>query len=162
MASRRGNVILLPRPGGEDSGQLPHVETLRTVIRQLDQLGTHLRDLSPQSTWPARRWMIASTPLRMRLTIGRSKLRDLARVCATGDQDHDGWALELRAARREAGRWLDDIATSLHVLQRADTPPTERERQTALLVSARSELLEVLTEIRYMVARRLPAEPDLK
>jgi len=104
--------------------------------------------------------MIASTPLRMGLTIGRNRLRDLARVCATSTQAHDGWALELSAARREAERWLDDIAASLHVLQRADTPPAERERQTELMVSARFELLEVLTEIRYMVARRLPAEPD--
>jgi hypothetical protein len=160
MASRRDNVILLPGPGGEVSRQLPHIDILRTVVRQLDQLGARLRDLSPQSTWPARRWMIASTPLRMALTIGRHGLRDLAMVCATGDQAHEGWALELSAARREAERWLADMAASLHVLQRADASPIERERQTELLVSARSELLEVLTEIQYMVVRRLPAEPD--
>lgn len=160
MAGSRGNVIPLAGPAGGDSGKVPHAEILRTVVGHLDQLATRLRQFSPQSTWPAQRWMIDSTPFRMRLTSGRNRLGDLASACATGEQAHDRWALALNEARREAERWLDDIAKTLHVLQRADTPPIERQRQTEVFVSARSDLLEVLMEIRHMVARRLPAEPD--
>jgi hypothetical protein len=160
MAGRRGNVIPLSGPAGAGSGQVPHAEILRTVAGQLDQLATRLRQFWPQPAWPAQRWMIASTPFRMRLTSGRNSLRDLAIACAAGEQAHERRALELNEARREAERRLDDIAESLHVLQRADTSPAERLRQTEAIVSARSDLLEVLTEIRHMVAHRLPEEPD--
>jgi hypothetical protein len=130
------------------------------VAGQLDQLGTCLRQFSPQATWPAQRWMIASTPFRMRLTSGRNGLGDLASACAIGEQAPDRRALELNEARREAERWLDDIASSLYVLQLVDTSPSERQRQTEAFVSARSALLSVLTEVRQLVARWLPAEPD--
>src|ERR1700733_2147893 len=121
MAGNHGNVIPLAGLAGGGSGKLPQAEILRTVVEQLDQLGARLQQFSPQSTWPAQRWMIASTPFRMR---------------------------------------LDDIVKTLHVLLRADTPPIERQRQTEVFVSARSDLLEVLMDIRHMVAQRLPAEPD--
>jgi hypothetical protein len=160
MADHPGSVILLSGRGGAVNRQLPHQEILQTVIGQLDQLGCRLQQCSPQPTWPAHRWMIASTPFRMRLTSGRKRLDDLALVCTVGEQDHARWALELNDARREAERRLRDIAASLHTLQRADTSPAERERQTDIFVSARSGLLAVLTDIRHMVARQLPTGPD--
>jgi hypothetical protein len=160
MTGSHGNVIPLAGLAGRGSGKLPQAEILRTVVGQLDQLGARLQQFSPQSTWSAQRWMIASTPFRMRLTSGRNRLGDLANACATGGQGHDRWALELNEARREAERRLDDIVKTLHVLLRADTPPIERQRQTEVFVSARSDLLEVLMDVRHMVAQRLPPEPD--
>jgi hypothetical protein len=160
MTDHRGSVILLSGRGGAVNRQPPHVETLQALVKQLDQLGCRLQEFSPQSTWLAQQWMIASTPFRMRLTSGRKGLGGLAIVCAIGERPHDRWALELSDARCEAERWLRDIAVCLHVLQQADTSPAERERQTEVFVSARSELLEVLTEIRHMVAQRLPVGPD--
>ena len=159
MADHRSNVIPLLGPAGVRGALVPHAEVLRTVAGQLDQLDTCLRQFSPQPTWSAQRWMIASTPFRMRLTSGRDSLGDLASVCATGELAHDRWALELDEARRAAERWLDDIAEPLYALQRTDTSPTERQRQAVVFVSAKSDLLSVLTEIRQMIARRLPAEP---
>jgi hypothetical protein len=160
VADHSGNVITLSGRGGTADRQQPHQEILRTVVRQLEELGYRVEQFSPQSMWSAQQWMIASTPFRMRLTVGRKRLSDLAMVCATGEQAYDRWALELNDARREAERWLQDIAACLHALQRADTSSAERQRQTEVFISARSDLMEVLTEIRYMITRRLPAEPD--
>jgi len=160
MTDHRSDVIMLHNREGTLSGQPLHYEILRAVVGQLDQLGGRAYQFSPQATWPAQQWMIASTPFRMRLTCGRRVLGDLARVCATGEHAYHRRTLELNDARREAERRLQDIAACLHALQRPDTLPAERERQTKAFLSARSGLLEVVTEIRHMVFQWLPAGPD--
>jgi hypothetical protein len=157
---QRGSLILLSSRGRDVSRQIPYQAMLRTVIGQLEEVGCRLRQCSPQPTWPARQWMIASTPFRMRLTGGRKRLEDLAVVCAIAEQDHARWALELNDARREAERRLREIAACLHILQRADTSPAERERQTEKFFAARSDFLAVIAEIQRSVVRQLPPGPD--
>ena len=66
MADGRDNVIVHPRWGGASEEQRVDVEVLRAAVKQLDELSFRLQQLSPQSSWSARGWMIASTPFRMR------------------------------------------------------------------------------------------------
>ena len=157
---QRGNLILLSGRGRAAGRQIPHHGMLQMVSEQLDELGRRLRQCSPQSAWPARQWMVASTPFRMRVTSARKRLEDLAVVCAVAEQDHFRWALELDDVRRDAERRLREIAACLHILQCADTSPAERERQTEKFLSARSDFLAVLTEIQRSVARQLLPGPE--
>jgi hypothetical protein len=160
MADRRGNVISLPGRGGAVTEQLPQPEVLRAVAGQLYRLGFRLQQFSPRSTWPPQRWMIASTPFRMGLVGGRKRLSDLAMICAADGRVLDRPTLELDDARRDAERRLHDIAACLDTLQRADISPAERTRETEEFVSARADALEVLAEIRHLIAQRLPTVPD--
>jgi hypothetical protein len=158
MVDRRRNVIALSGRAGAVDGQAPHQEILWAAVGQLDQLTDRARQFSPQAAWTAQQWMIATTPFRLRLAIGRRGLSDLAMICAGSEQACDRWALELNDARRDVERRLRDIAVCLNALQRPDTSPADRYQQTEVFISARSALLEALADVRGIAAQWPPAE----
>jgi hypothetical protein len=103
--------------------------------------------------------MIASTPLRMRLTAARKRLDDLLTSRLLGEQDGARWALELNDACLEAERRLHDIDVCFHALQRVESSLADRDRGIEIFASSRSELLTVLSEIRHLITQRATAEP---
>jgi hypothetical protein len=157
MADHRGNVIMLRSPRRLGSGQSEFHDVLCGTVGLLDDLRCCLRQLSPHPGWSAQRWMIASTPFRMRLTSARRRLADLAVVSRTQEQAALQWALEFTDARLEAERRLHDIDACLRTLQCPDTAPRDGARAMEIFVSNRSELLKTLHKIEYLIAQRFPA-----
>lgn len=158
MADRRDNVIVYAGWEGDGGRQPIQLEVLRITVGQLDELGCHLQELSPQPGWPPNRWMIASIPFRMRLTIAREKLGDLAMASPAGGQHPIRWALKFNKVRLEAERRLHDIDGCLHTLQRSDASPAERARETEIFAASKYEFLKVLGQIRRLIAERFQAE----
>jgi hypothetical protein len=159
MAGRPDNVLMLPGRGGASKRQSARVEALRGTVRQLDELACSLQQFSPRMSWSAQRCMIASTPLRMRLTSARKRLDDLLTSRLLGEQDGARWALELNDACLEAERRLHDIDVCFHTLQRVESSLADRDRGIEIFASNRSELLTVLSEIRHLITQRATAEP---
>lgn len=157
MADRRGNVIVLHGRRGLGKGQAELPDVLRGTVGLLDDLRCRLQQFSPHPSWSAQRWMIASTPFRMRLTSARRRLGDLAGVSPADEQATLRWALEFGDARLEAEQRLHDIDACLRTLQRLDTGPPDRARATEVFVSSRPELLKALDKIEYLIAQRFPA-----
>jgi hypothetical protein len=157
MSGSHDNVIKHPAWADAGREQLARLEVLRATVGQLDELGCRLQQVSPNSSWPAQRWMIASTPFRMRLIGVRQGLGELARMDHIAGRDAVRWALKLNDARLQAERRLHDLDVCLHTLQRVDVSPRERVRETEVFASSRSELLKTLQEIRHLIARRFPA-----
>jgi hypothetical protein len=155
MAGRPDNLIVLPGQGEAGNG-LPGIEVVRAT-GYLDELGCHLQQFSPQSSWSAQRWMIASTPFRMRLTGARKGLGALASMSNGAGPHWIRWAFELSDVRLEAARWLEDVEACLYTLQCAETLPAERARLAMKFAYCRRELLKVLGEIQHLVAQRFPA-----
>jgi hypothetical protein len=156
MADRRGNVIVLPGRGGAGQVQRDHLEALRAIVGQLDELRHRLQEFSPRPGWPAKRWMIASTPFRMRLTGSNRSLGDLTRLNASSEQDAIRVAFQLNDACRAASQRLHDIEACLGMLQSAEAQPAERARETDLFATSRSGLLTALSEIRRLIVQRFP------
>lgn len=159
MAGRPDNVFVLPGRGEADRRQPARVESLRDIVGQLDELACCLRQFSPHMSWSAQRCMIASTPLRMRLTGARKKLDDLASSRLLGEQDGARWALELSDACLEAERRLHALDVCLHTLHRVEISLADRDRGTEIFASNRSGLLTVLDEIRHLITQWPTAEP---
>lgn len=157
MADRWGNVIVFPRRAGPGGRQPIRLEVLTGTVRQLDELGCCLQQFSPHPSWPPQRWMIASTPFRMRLTGAREKLDDLAMMSPAGERHVIHWALKFNDVRLEAERRLHDIDACLSTLQRTGASPTERAQETEMFASSRSEFLRALGEIRHLIAERCAA-----
>jgi hypothetical protein len=153
MAGAHDNVLVLSGRGRTGKKQPAYVTAMRAAVRQLDELGCCLQELSPHLSWSAQRCMIASTPLRMRLTGARKRLDDLASSRFFGDQEGASWALELNDARLEADRRLQDIDECLHSLNCVGTSLAERVRRIEMFASYRSELLTVLSEIRHLITQ---------
>ena len=156
MADRRDNVIVLPGRGGAGQIQRDHLEALRAIVGQLDELRHRLQEFSPRPGWPAKRWMIASTPFRMRLTGSNRSLGDLTRLNASGEQDASRAAFQLNDACRAASQRLHDIEACLGMLQSAEAQPAGRARETDLFATSRSGLLTALSEIRRLIVQRFP------
>lgn len=156
MADRRGNVIVLPGRGGAGHVQRDHLEALRAIVGQLDELRQRLQEFSPRPGWSAKRWMIASTPFRMRLTGANRSLGDLTRLNASSEQSAIRSVFQLNDACRAASQRLHDIEACLGMLQSAEAPPAERARETDLFASSRSGLLAALSEIRRLIVQRFP------
>src|SRR5262249_48324273 len=156
MATRHDNLVVLPDRGGTERRPSVQLEVLEAAIEQLDELDCLLQQLSPHVNWSAQRWMIASTPFRMRLTSARKRLSDLAGMSLDSGQTAMCWALELGDLRLDAERWLQDIEVCLYRLQCIDTLARERARETEAFASSRSELLKVIAKIRYLIAQRFP------
>jgi hypothetical protein len=151
------NIIVLPVRGRADKDESARLEALRVAMGQLDELGYRLQQFSPQPSWSAKRWTIASTPFRMRLTGACNRLGDLAKINLADEQNAIRWAFKLNTARLEAERRLHDISVCLGMLQSADTSPGERMRETEIFSSNKSELLKALREIGQLIAQRFPA-----
>lgn len=158
MADRHDNVTVYPGWKGDGGRQPIRLEVLRITVGQLDELGCRLEELSPQPGWPPQRWMIATTPFRMRLTIARERLDDLAMASPAGGHHPVRWALKFNKVRLEAERRLHDIDGCLHTLQHADASPGERARKTEIFAASKSEYLKVLGQIRHLIAERFQAE----
>lgn len=156
MANRRGNVIVLPGRGGVGQVQRDHLEALRAIVGQLDELRHRLQEFSPRPGWPEKRWMIASTPFRMRLTGANRSLGDLTRLNASSEQDAIRAAFQLNDACRAASQRLHDIEACLGMLQSAEAPPAERARGADLFASNRSGLLAALSDIQRLIIQRFP------
>jgi len=159
MADRRGNVIVLPGRGGAGQVQREHLEALQAIVGQLDELRHHLQEFSPRPGWPAKRWMIASTPFRMRLAGANRSLDDLTRLSPFGEQDGIRLVFQLNDACRAASQRLHDIEACLGTLHGAEAPPAERARRADLFASSRSGLLAALSEIRRLIVRWFPDVP---
>jgi len=159
MADRRENVVMLPGRAWVGREHAGYPEIARTTVGQLDELSHHLQRLSPHVHWSARRWMIASTPFRMRLTGARRRLSGFC-VMSAADGQHPGrGALELSDACLDAARRLHEIDVCLYKLLRTETPDTERTRAAEIFVSGKSGLLEVFGEIRQLLGQQFPAVP---
>lgn len=157
MADRHDNVVMLPGQRQAVKSQLAHVDVLRATVEQLDELGYRLQQLTPHSTWPTQRWMIASTPFRMRLASARKRLNDLGGLNIIIEQNANHWTFELNDARLEAERRLQDIDACLHVLQSVEASPSDRARDTEIFAYNKAKLLKALRAIRQLIAQRFPA-----
>jgi hypothetical protein len=144
MTDLGDNVVAHPTAARAGQEQPARLEALRVALGQLDELGDRLQRISPQSNWTAQRWMIASTPFRMRLVGAHRRLDDLAQVDALGEHDPIRWTLELGQARYKAEKQLHDITSCLNVLHRVDASPAERVRETEIFAAITSELLKAL------------------
>lgn len=153
MTDRRDNVFVLPGRGEARNRQPGSVEILRTAVGELDELSFCLQQISPHSNWSAQRWMIASTPFRMRLIGARKRLGDLAQISTVGEHDIR-WVLEFNDARIGAERRLRDVDRYLRTLQRMDSSHSERAREMERFVSCRSDLLRILSKIRQLLVRQ--------
>ena len=156
MTDHRDNVVVHPATARASREQAGRLDALRVTVGQLDELSDRLQRISPHSGWPAKRWMIASTPFRKRLARARRGLDDLGRMGLLGESDAVRWALELGHARYNAEKHMHAIMACLHVLQRADASPAERARETEIFALSRSDLLMALREIRQLIAGRFP------
>lgn len=156
MTDHIDNVVLHPTASRASRDQAARLDALRVTVGKLDELSDRLQRISPHSGWAAKRWMIASTPFRKRLARACSGLDDLGRMGFLGEPDAVGWTLVLSHARYKAEKQMRTIMACLHVLQRADTSPAERARETEIFALSRSDLLTALREIRQLIARRFP------
>jgi hypothetical protein len=157
MADRSDNVIVLPGRGGAGGRQPASIEILRTAIGELDELYYCLHQISPHSHWSAQRWMIASTPFRMRLIGVRKRLDDLVKTSRAHEQNNIRWVLEFNDARLGIEQRLRDVDRCLQTLQRVNASPSECARKTEIFVSSRSELLKALRKIRQLLVQRCAA-----
>jgi len=157
MSDHSDNVVIYPAAARTGWMQAKHTEALRVTMNQLDELSDKLLQIPPQSDWPAERWMIATTPFRMRLAGTRGQLEDLGRMGPVGEHHPVRWMLDLNHARYRADGQLDAIMGCLQLLQRTDASPAERAREAEVFAYRRSELLAVLREIRRLIAWRFPA-----
>jgi hypothetical protein len=151
MADRHDNVVALPRPVGAGSRPLARIESLRVTIGLLDKLGYYLQEISSRSSWSAERWMIASTPLRMRLAGAYKRLNVLGLISAAAEEHDICWAFELDQVRLKAERRMYDIDVCLQTLQSAGISHAERVRQTEAFTFGQFELLELLGKIRHLL-----------
>jgi hypothetical protein len=156
MADSTDNIIALPDRGRARKRQTECPDVLRAIVEQFDELGYRLQAFMPHSSWSAQRWMINTTPFRMRLTGTRKRLGDLARISPVGQEDAARWAFELNDARLEVERELHDIDACLQILQLAGTSHPDRARETEMFASRRSELLKALEKIRRLIVQRFP------
>jgi len=157
MTDPGGNVVVLPTAARAGRRQPARLEALRVTVGQLDELSDRLQRISPRSDWPAKAWIIAATPLRMRLASIRSGLNDLGTMDPLAEPNTVRWMLDLSYARSRAGQQLDAIMACLHVLQCTDASPAERAREAEIFAFSRSELLTALQEVRHLIAGRFPA-----
>ena len=153
----RSNVIPYPGRDGPGRGQSHRPEAVEEAVGHLDELESRLRQLTPQPGWPPQRWMIASTSFRVRLPSARTGLADLSVMSPAGGQHPVRWALKFNSVRLEAERRLHDIDACLHALQRTDTSPADRARETVVFASSRSGFLRAVGEIRHLAAELFPA-----
>jgi hypothetical protein len=158
MIDHHDNVVVLLRRDGVVSWPAAQNEIVLAAVGQLEKLGCHLQQLSPRPGWSAQRWMIASTPFRMRIAATVRMLSDLAKISSAAGQGDARWAFELSEACFRAIRLLNDIDACLQMLRGVDTPPAERVRETRFFASNRSEVLKVLDKIRCLIAQQVPAE----
>ncbi|MGP7998903.1 MAG: hypothetical protein ACLPKI_16535 [Streptosporangiaceae bacterium] len=156
MDNHRDNVVTLPDRGRADGKQPSRPEVLRAAVGHLDELSRRLEQLSPHVTWSAQRWMIASTPFRMRLVGVRKRLDELTAFRPVSGQADVYWFLELEGASLEAERRIHDIDACLRTLHHADTSPSVRARETEIFTSRRSELAEAAMRIRNLLFQRFP------
>jgi hypothetical protein len=156
MSEHQGNVVTLPRLGRAEGRPSGRPEALWSAVSHLDELSRRLEQLSPHATWSARRWMIASTPFRMRLVGTRSRLAELMTSWPVSAPYDGYWLLDLEDAFRKIQRRLHDLDACLRTLQHAETSPADRSRETEAFLTRRSELAEVATRIRYLIAQRFP------
>jgi hypothetical protein len=156
VADHRDNIIALPGRGGACRLQQERVEALRGIVAQLDDLRRCLQEFSPRPGWSAKRWMIASTPFRMRLTSAHRSLGELTRSGPFGEQDAIRLAFQLNDACRAAGQRMNDIEACLGTLQDTEAPPAERARQAGPFEVSQSRLLAALSEIQRLIIQRFP------
>lgn len=156
MADHRDNVVVLPERGRSAGMQPSRPEVLRAVVEQLDELSRCLQQLSPHPTWSAQRWMIASTPFRMRLVGARKRLAELTTSWPVSDQVDSYWLLELKDVSLEGERRIHDIDMCLQTLQHADTPLSARARENEIFASGRSDLVQVAERVRGLFHQRFP------
>lgn len=156
MADRRGNVLVLPGRAEAGKVQQEHIEALRAIVGQLDELRHRLQDLSPRPSWSATRWMIASTPFRMRVTGANRSLGDLTRLSPVGGQDALRSVFQLNDACYAATQRLHDLEACLATLQSAEGSWAERAREAALFAASQCELLVALSQIRSLILQWFP------
>jgi uncharacterized protein YfkK (UPF0435 family) len=144
MADRRGSVAVLPRWSGAGRRHSPRSDDLRATVGQLDELAFHLAQVSPCLSWSAQRWMIASTPFRMRRIGARKRLNDLAGISSASDRNTFRWAFELDNACLEAGRRLRELDVCLYTLHSVESSAAERVRATEEFAYSQSMLLKLL------------------
>lgn len=154
MADRHGNVVVLPGLGGAGQVQREHLDALRAIAGQLDELSHSLQELSPRPGWSAKRCMIASTPFRMRLASVERGLCHLIRLNAFHKKDALHVVFQLNDTCQAARLQLDDIQTCLEMLHNVEISSAERAREADLFASRRSGLLAVLSEIRQLIVMR--------
>jgi hypothetical protein len=156
MSEHQGNIVTFPERVRTDGRLSSRPEALRSAVGHLDELSRRLEQLSPHATWTARRWMIASTPFRMRLVGVRSRLAELMMFRPTTGPDDGYWLLELEDAFRKIQRRIHDLDVCLRTLQYGDISPGDRSRETEAFLARRSELDEVVTRIRNLIVQRFP------
>ena len=125
----------------------------------LDDLHRCLQEFSSHPGWPVKRWMIASTPLRMRLPSARRILGDLTRLGPFGKTDAVLLAYQLNDACRAANQRLRDIETCLGTLQDAKAPHAERTGCASEFPVIQNRLLAALSEIRRLIIQQFPGVP---
>lgn len=161
MADELGNVLVLPSRGQASDEQPVPAEVLRATIERLADQGDCLRQVSPDVSWSAQQWMIASTPFRMRLTSARRRLSELSKLGSSGEQTNIRWAFEFNDARLRAERLLHDIEMCLQTLQRINISAADRARENEMFASTRSDLLKALGKTLDLLRQRFSVFPDV-
>lgn len=156
MADHRGNVIVFPGQGGAGQPQQERAEALHRIVGQLDDLHRCLQEFSPRPDWPASRWMIASTPFRMRLTSAQRSLGDLTKLGPFGEHDAIRLACQLNDACRAAHQRMRDIEACLGTLRDAGASPADRALRASQFVANQNRLLATLSEIRRLLIQWFP------
>jgi hypothetical protein len=152
-SGRPENVLALPRRNRAGGIRSSRIGVVQAAVARLDELAFALRQLSPHVSWSARQCMIASTPLRMLLTIARRKVNDLISSSLSDDQDADRWVLEFNDACLETDRRLHEIEVCLHTLQCTELSLAERGQGIEIFASSKSELLTVLGEMSRLIGQ---------
>jgi hypothetical protein len=155
VGDHRSNLVVFPGGTGPVRAWPVHSEFLRVVVTQLDELTRALEQLYPQLSWSPRRWRIATTKCRMRISIMREMLRELVGGSPASEQSAIRWALELDGVRLELERWSDEVTARFQALQCPGLPFTDRSREFEMLLVGRRELLRVLVSARDLILQRV-------
>jgi hypothetical protein len=159
MTDHRDKLVVLRDRTWATGRQSGRSEELRGVLAHLDELNHRLQQFSPHPTWSAQRWMIASTPFRMRLTGARRRLGGLTASHSVSSQTDLHWIGELKDASALAERRIQDIDACLRTLQHAATSLPARAQETEVFITSRSELMEAVGRIRDLLCQRFPELP---
>jgi hypothetical protein len=159
MNEFQGNVVVLPtRDRAPGTRRSTDPQVLRAASGYLDELRSCLERLSPDQTWSARQWMIASTPFRMRLASVRTRLDELADLRELSGADDACWLFELKDALARVRRRLHDLDAGLRTLQHEATPRSARPRETRVFISHQADLMDAAIKVRALLSERLTAQ----
>ena len=148
-----GNVVVLASRGRP---RAPGREAASAAAAYLTELDRCLLRISPRVTWSPQRWMIASTPFRMRLVGARARLAELPALRSLPDQPDRWWFLELQAALDDTEQEICALEECLLTLQHEDALPTARLSEAKAFVARRQHAMSASRRVRELLSQQFP------